>query len=74
MYVEQADRQQLQRWQEALSANHRSFVSSKLNLDLTRGKPSANQLSLADALDGILQGNYVSDEGVDTRNYGGLDG
>ena len=74
MYVEQADRQQLQRWQEELSANHRSFVSSKLNLDLTRGKPSANQLSLADALDGILQGNYVSDEGVDTRNYGGLDG
>jgi hypothetical protein len=74
VYVEQADRQQLQRWQEALSANHRSFVSSKLNLDLTRGKPSANQLSLADALDGILQGNYVSDDGVDTRNYGGLDG
>jgi DNA-binding transcriptional MocR family regulator len=74
VYVEQADRQQLQRWQEALSANHRSFVSSKLNLDLTRGKPSANQLSLADALDGILQRNYVSDEGVDTRNYGGLDG
>ena len=44
-----------------------------LNLDLTRGKPSADQLTLSDRLDGILAGNYISDSGTDTRNYGGLD-
>ena len=74
MHVEQADRQQLQDWQEELYAKHQRFISSGLNLDLTRGKPSASQLSLANALDGILEGNYISDDGTDTRNYGGLDG
>ncbi|WP_438951435.1 aminotransferase class I/II-fold pyridoxal phosphate-dependent enzyme [Porticoccus sp.] len=74
MYVEQATRQQLQDWQEELFANHQRFMSSGLNLDLTRGKPSAAQLSLANVLDGILDGNYFSADGTDTRNYGGLDG
>lgn len=43
-------------------------------LDLTRGKPSDAQLDLADSLDGILEGNYLSADGIDTRNYGGLRG
>ena len=43
-------------------------------LDLTRGKPSDAQLDLADGLDGILQGNYKSVDGIDTRNYGGIRG
>ncbi len=74
MYVEQATREQLQQWQEELSARHQTFVSSGLNLDLTRGKPSASQLSLANELDGALKGNYIADDGTDTRNYGGIDG
>lgn len=53
---------------------YESYKAQKTNLDLTRGKPSAEQLSLSDDLDGILQGNYTSDDGVDTRNYGGLEG
>jgi len=43
-------------------------------LDLTRGKPSDAQLDMSDALDGILDGNYVSADGIDTRNYGGIRG
>ncbi len=43
-------------------------------LDLTRGKPSDAQLDMSDALDGILDGNYLSADGVDTRNYGGIRG
>lgn len=74
VYVEQATREQLQQWHEELSAKHQSFVTGGLNLDLTRGKPSASQLSLANALDGALNGNYISADGTDTRNYGGLDG
>lgn len=45
-----------------------------LQLDLTRGKPSHEQVALSDALDGILGGNYLAADGTDTRNYGGLDG
>src|SRR5690606_24830951 len=37
-------------------------------------KPSADQLSLSDALDGILGGDYKDEDGTDVRNYGGLDG
>ena len=44
-----------------------------LKLDLTRGKPSSAQLDLSDALLGLPDG--VKDaSGVDTRNYGGLEG
>lgn len=47
---------------------------SNLKLDLTRGKPAADQLSLSDALDGILGGDYRASDGTDVRNYGGLRG
>lgn len=45
-----------------------------LKLDLTRGKPSSEQVALSDGLDGILQGNYIAADGTDTRNYGGIRG
>ncbi len=74
MQLHNAPLEQLQTWEAELSAKYTAFKDQKLNLDLTRGKPSSEQLDLADALDGILQGNFLSASGVDTRNYGGLDG
>ena len=44
-----------------------------LTLDLTRGKPSAEQLDLAADLLHLPTGP-TSPSGVDTRNYGGLEG
>jgi len=44
-----------------------------LKLDLTRGKPAPAQLDLADALLTLPQ-SPVDAAGVDTRNYGGLEG
>lgn len=44
-----------------------------LRLDLTRGKPSSEQLDLAAGLlDEPGAGGHLSAEGTDTRNYGGL--
>ncbi len=74
MQLANASRDQLQQWEQALSTEYTAIKAQGLNLDLTRGKPSAEQLSLSDALDGILQHNYITDSGVDTRNYGGLEG
>jgi DNA-binding transcriptional MocR family regulator len=44
-----------------------------LKLDLTRGKPSKAQLDLSDELLSLPQG-ATDAAGVDTRNYGGLEG
>ena len=46
-----------------------------MNLDITRGKPCAEQLDLANGmLDSIDGEHYKSADGIDCRNYGGLDG
>lgn len=74
MQLTTASLEQLRAWEQELSANYEAIKAKKLNLDLTRGKPSSEQLDLSDALDGILQGNYKAADGTDTRNYGGLDG
>lgn len=45
-----------------------------LKSDLTRGKLAAEQLDLANELDGCLGGDYVAEDGTDARNYGMLRG
>ena len=67
-------REALAAQESTLAAQYDAFCAKGLALDMTRGKPSAAQLSLSDALDGILAGNYKDAKGTDTRNYGGLDG
>ncbi|GAB1258920.1 aminotransferase class I/II-fold pyridoxal phosphate-dependent enzyme [Aurantivibrio plasticivorans] len=74
MYLNKADLAQCQAWEAELSDAYDSLKSQQLNLDITRGKPSSEQLNLSDSLDGILKGNYKAADNTDTRNYGGLDG
>ena len=74
MYINQATNEQLQQWEAELAGQYAAYLSNGLSLDLTRGKPSPAQLNLARSLDGILEGNYIADDGTDTRNYGGIDG
>ncbi len=57
-----------------LEADFTRLKGANLTLDLTRGKPAAEQLSLANALDGILAGDFRAADGSDTRNYGGIRG
>jgi DNA-binding transcriptional MocR family regulator len=68
-----ASKEQLQALQTELEQEYTGLKQAGLNLDLTRGKPSSDQLSLSNSLDGILQGDYTMDN-IDLRNYGGLDG
>lgn len=72
--LDTANSEQLQQWRNELEATYANICKKNLNLDLTRGKPSTEQLSLSDSLDNILHGNYITPSGVDTRNYGGLEG
>ena len=50
-----------------------NLVAKGLKLDLTRGKPSADQLNLSDGLLHLPKTTTAPD-GTDTRNYGGLAG
>lgn len=74
MQLDHASRDQLLRWERNLADQYAAYQEATLRLDLTRGKPSSDQLALSDALDGLLAGEYTAPDGTDTRNYGGLDG
>lgn len=69
-WTESVIREQLAQWQEQFAG----LDGGNLKLDLSRGKPGVEQVSLSDGLDGILQGNYLAADGTDTRNYGGIRG
>ncbi len=58
---------------EEQRAAYDALKARGLKLDLTRGKPAPAQLDLSDALLTLPNG-YVDAHGVDTRNYGGLEG
>ena len=57
-----------------IERHYASLCAEGLDLDLTRGKPAGDQLDLSAALDGALSGDYRTEEGADTRGYGGSDG
>ena len=60
---------------EKLLSLYSDFQEKKLTLDMTRGKPSPEQLDLAmDMLTGEISREYKTQSGLDCRNYGGLDG
>lgn len=67
-----------QEWETELAKNKTiwdQYLQKNLKLDMTRGKPSSQQLDLAnDMLNLPGLKNYHSNSQTDTRNYGGLDG
>ncbi|MBC3191622.1 aminotransferase class I/II-fold pyridoxal phosphate-dependent enzyme [Pseudonocardia sp. C8] len=57
------------------AAAYEQLKAAGLKLDLTRGKPSSEQLDLSHALLGLPgTGEYRAADGTDTRNYGGGQG
>ncbi|MGB1340876.1 MAG: aminotransferase class I/II-fold pyridoxal phosphate-dependent enzyme [Pseudomonadales bacterium] len=57
-----------------IDLDYQRYLGANLSLDLTRGKPCPDQLDLSHGLEDMIQGDYRSRDGVDTRNYGGLAG
>jgi len=51
------------------------FQSMGLSLDMSRGKPGADQLALSAGLVNVLSpDDFIAANGTDCRNYGGIDG
>ena len=70
-------RDELQAQHDLQQRNYAELQARNLTLDLTRGKPSAEQLDLSNAMLGLpgdTPGSYLDGNGTDTRNYGGLHG
>lgn len=65
-------KEQLQQELDSLQNNYQAFVDMKLKLDMSRGKPSPDQLDLS--MDMLKITDYKDASGVDARNYGNLEG
>lgn len=75
MSFQSLGREELRAEHEQQRDNYSALRAKKLALDLTRGKPSSQQLDLSNALLALPgEGSFRDDEGTDTRNYGGQHG
>lgn len=58
-----------------LKEKYNSLKSLNLKLDMSRGKPNSQQLDLSnELLNLITKENVKTADGIETRNYGGVDG
>src|SRR5262245_52778203 len=65
----------LRSFREQAQSRYDAFKAEGLNLNLGRGKPSAEQLELSNGLLTVLGSHdVVASDGTDCRNYGGLVG
>ena len=71
--VTSLSKEQLIDYKQKLEKEYQKYVDLNLSLDMSRGKPAPTQLALCDNLLDKLD-NYTTEDGVDVRNYGILDG
>lgn len=70
--MEQYSREELLAAQRELKARYQDFQAKGLKLDMSRGKPGADQLELTMGMMDLRA--YRAADGMDCRNYGGLEG
>ena len=74
MNLEKYSSIELEHLEKILENKHKKFRESSFNLDLTRGKPSQEQLDLSDSIFNLTRNQIISEDNSDLRNYGGLEG
>ena len=71
----QLTKEELQKLYENCKEKYEQYKSQGLKLDMSRGKPGADQVDLSMGLLSILgPEDYKDTTGADCRNYGGIDG
>jgi DNA-binding transcriptional MocR family regulator len=69
------EKNKLRGYRSQVLQRYQQFQSKKSTLDMSRGKPCAEQLALSlEMLNCVNSHEYSTDGGADYRNYGGLDG
>ena len=73
---EEMTREELLALRKELKAKYHDFQGRDLRLDMSRGKPSVDQLDLSMGMMDVLSSNddLTCEDGTDCRNYGGLTG
>ena len=76
MQYSKMNREELEDLKSELKKQYDDVKSQNLKLNMARGKPSPEQLGLSmDMLNSSLSASdWISEDGTDVRNYGGLDG
>lgn len=69
-------KEELQELRKQLSTKYREYQGKDLCLDMSRGKPSVDQLDLSMGMMDVLSSDddLTCEDGTDCRNYGVLDG
>ena len=75
MHYTDMSKQQLLAEHQSLQKEYQNILAQGLSLDLSRGKPSTEQLDMIDGLLTCIDREHCfTDSGFDCRNYGMLDG
>ena len=74
MQYSQMNHGQLEEEYARTKSAYEAYCTLGLSLNLARGKPSAEQLDLSNAMLRTLDDGDFICNGIDVRNYGGLDG
>ena len=75
-YYSQQSKEDLLALKSELEAKFEKKKACGLQLDMSRGKPSTSQLDISLGLLDVLtsKSGFLASDGIDCRNYGGLDG
>ena len=73
---QEMSKEELLQEKKSLEAAYEKYQHSGLKLDMSRGKPSKEQLDLSMGMMDVLNGDtdLICEDGTDCRNYGVLDG
>lgn len=75
MKLSEMNREQLLEFKKETENLYNGFKSQELSLNMARGNPCKEQLELSlEMLNVFNDGDFVSENGIDVRNYGMLDG
>ena len=76
MRLQEKNHAELEAFQAECQQAYKQFQAENLKLDMSRGKPSADQLDLSMGLMNVLSSDsdLKCETGVDCRNYGVIDG
>ena len=75
MNLSEMNKEQLISFKNEVEALYNGFKSQSLSLNMARGNPCKEQLELSvGMLDVFDDGDFLSENGVDVRHYGMLDG